>query len=171
VLLTWHYEGMSSLVAHRCRSVCSSALPPRRHWRHRWLAGACGSRSEGAMTGCESGEVQKRTMLASISRACSRSALALISRYAPSFVDAHASSGAFALINSNFSASSTRAKITVSSPSASLPTHEPQLLACDRVIDLALYCYWCVTRESNRSVAGAARARTNGERRGCLRVV
>jgi len=87
-------------------------------------------------------EIRERTVLTSISRACSRSALALISRYAPSSVDAHASSGAFALINSHFSASSTGAKMIVSSPSASLPTDSTrQLLACARVIDLALYCY------------------------------
>jgi hypothetical protein len=111
-----------------------------------------------AMTGCESGEVRERTVLTSISRACSRSALALISRYEPSSVDAHASSGAFALINSHFSASSTRAKITVSSPSASLPTHDPQPLLCDRVIDLAVYCYWYTGEQGQRERAPAENA-------------
>eukprot|EP00964_Phaeocystis_antarctica_P023991 scaffold13417_cov61-Phaeocystis_antarctica.AAC.3 len=74
------------------------------------------------MAGCGSEEVLQRAALTSASRACSRRASALTSRPAPSSVDAHASSGAFILMNSHLSTSLKRAKRTGSSLSANLPT-------------------------------------------------
>eukprot|EP00964_Phaeocystis_antarctica_P084486 scaffold53217_cov71-Phaeocystis_antarctica.AAC.2 len=66
-------------------------------------------------------EVLERAALTNTSRACSRSALALTSTPAPSSVGDHASTRAFASMNSHFSASSKRAKRTGPSLSASLP--------------------------------------------------
>ena len=90
-------------------------------------------------------EVLWRAALTSISRACSRSVSALTSTPAPSSVDAHASSGAFVLMNSHLSTSPKRAKRTGSSLSANLPItsmSSPSTAVVRWSIQLALVLYY-----------------------------